>query len=67
MWAPQVESTEALKKELEYFVDCITNNRTPINDGNSGWRVVQMLEAANLSVKNRGAMVELCREELVAA
>jgi predicted dehydrogenase len=67
MWAPQVENTEALKQELEYFADCITNDRTPINDGNAGWRVVRMLEAANQSVKSRGAMVELHREELVSA
>jgi predicted dehydrogenase len=67
MWAPQVENTEALKKELEYFVDCIINDRIPINDGKAGCRVVRMLEAANQSVKNRGAMVELRGEELVAA
>jgi predicted dehydrogenase len=67
MWAPQVEHTEALKKELEYFADCINSNRTPINDGRAGWRVVQMLEAANKSLKCRGAMVELGNEEVVAA
>jgi predicted dehydrogenase len=59
MWAPQVEHTEALKKELEYLVDCVSSNRTPINDGKAGWRVVNMLEAANLSVKQKGGMVEL--------
>ena len=67
MWAPQVEHTEALKKELEYFVECINANRTPINDGKAGWRVVQMLEAANRSLKSRGAMVELRNQEVVAA
>ena len=67
MWAPQLENTEALKRELEYFADCITNDRTPINDGKAGWRVVRMLEAANQSIKERGAMVELRREELIAA
>ena len=67
MWAPQIEHTEALKKELEYFVECINTNRTPINDGRAGRRVVQMLEAANQSVKNRGAMVELRSEEVIAA
>jgi predicted dehydrogenase len=67
MWAPQVEHTEALKKELEYFVECIQGNRTPINDGKAGWRVVQMLEAANQSLKSRGAMIELPQEEVVAA
>jgi len=67
MWAPHIEHTEALKKELEYFVECINTNRTPINDGKAGWRVVQMLEAASRSVKCRGAMVELRHEEVVAA
>ena len=27
VWAPKVEQTEALKVELDYFVDCITNDR----------------------------------------
>jgi predicted dehydrogenase len=67
MWAPHLENTEALKSELEYFAKCISNDRSPINDGKAGWRVVRMLEAADQSVKNRGAMVDLCREELVAA
>jgi len=67
MWAPQVEHTEALKTELQYFAECINTNRTPINDGKAGWRVVQMLEAASRSVKRRGAMVELRNEEVVAA
>ena len=28
VWAPKVEQTEALKVELEYFIDCIANDRT---------------------------------------
>jgi predicted dehydrogenase len=66
MWAPQIEHTEALKKELEYFAECIESNRTPVNDGKAGWRVVQMLEAANKSLRGRGAMVELRQEEVAA-
>jgi len=66
MWAPQVEHTEALKKEIEHFVDCIKRNRTPINDGKAGWRVVRMLEAANASVKQKGGIVEFWHEEAVA-
>jgi len=59
MWAPQLEQIEALKQELAYFVDCISNNRKPFNDGAAGLRVVKLLEAANQSVKQRGAMVRL--------
>ena len=59
MWAPKVEQTEALKCELEYFIDCIINDRTPINDGAAGLRVVKMLEAADQSLKERGEIVRL--------
>jgi predicted dehydrogenase len=57
MWAPQLEQVEALRQELAYFVDCISNNRTPFNDGAAGLRVVRMLEAANESLSKRGALV----------
>jgi len=60
MWAPRVEQLEALHVELAYFSDCIMNNKTPFNDGHAGLRVVQMLEAAETSVKKRGEAVRLC-------
>ena len=59
VWSPKVEQTEALKVELEYFVDCIQNDRAPINDGVAGLRVVKMLEAADQSLKERGKIVSL--------
>ncbi|MBZ5706051.1 MAG: Gfo/Idh/MocA family oxidoreductase [Acidobacteriia bacterium] len=59
MWAPQLEQVEALRQELAYFVDCISHNRTPFNDGAAGLRVVRMLEAANESLSKRGALVYL--------
>jgi len=57
IWAPKVEQTEALKRELEYFVDCIVRDQTPFNDGAAGLRVVKILEAADQSLKNRGQIV----------
>jgi predicted dehydrogenase len=59
MWVPKVDKTEALKLEVEYFVDCVLNDKTPINDGLSGLRVVKVLEAANKSLNNKGKLVEL--------
>ncbi|PYX10846.1 MAG: oxidoreductase [Acidobacteria bacterium] len=59
MWAPQLEQVEALRQELAYFVDCISNDKTPMNDGQAGLRVVKMLEAANDSLRHRGALVRL--------
>lgn len=59
MWAPQVEQIEALRQELAYFIDCISNDHEPFNDGAAGLRVVKLLEAANQSVQKRGALVYL--------
>lgn len=59
MWVPKIDQIEALKLEAEYFVECMTNGKVPINDGNAGLRVVKMLEAANRSLKNKGEMVSL--------
>jgi hypothetical protein len=59
MWAPRIEQAEALKVELAYFIDSIVDNRTPINDGVAGLRVVKLLEAADRSLAQRGRAVAL--------
>ena len=59
MWAPHLEQVEALRLELTYFVECVLNGRTPINDGAAGLRIVKILEAANKSLRKRGGPVYL--------
>jgi predicted dehydrogenase len=59
MWVPKIDQIEALKLEAEYFVECMTNGKIPMNDGRAGLRVVKMLEAANKSIKNKGEMVSV--------
>jgi predicted dehydrogenase len=59
MWAPQLEQVEALRQEMSYFVDCISNGKEPFNNGCAGLRVVQMLEAASESLSKKGALVYL--------
>src|SRR2546422_5096073 len=59
MWAPRVEQAEALKVELNYFIECVANNQNPLNDGVAGLRVVKVLEAADRSLKARGQAVAL--------
>lgn len=59
MWAPKVDAPEALKNEAAYFVECIMEDKTPLNDGVAGLRVVQMLESATKSLKERGKLVYL--------
>jgi predicted dehydrogenase len=59
VWAPRCVQTEALKVELEYFVDCIARNVNPMNDGVAGLGVVRLLEAADRSLQAKGSLVTL--------
>jgi predicted dehydrogenase len=59
MWAPRIDQTEALRAETKYFIDCISRNERPFNDGVAGLRVVEMLEAADKSLKERGKPISL--------
>jgi len=59
MYAPQVDTTEALRTELTHFVECIEGGRRPLSDGPSGLRIVQVLEAAARSIADRGRLVEI--------
>jgi predicted dehydrogenase len=56
-WIPKVEQTEALKLVVEDFVEYVLNDKSPINDGYAGLRIVKMLEASNRSLANKGKMV----------
>lgn len=59
MFSPRIDHTEALEFETRYFIDCILNDETPINDGYSGLRVVRMLEAADESLRHKGSLIKL--------
>jgi len=59
MWAPRVEQTEALAAEAKYFIDCVSRNEKPFNDGQAGLRIVKLLEAADKSLKSKGVPVQL--------
>lgn len=59
MWAPQVDAREALAVETAHFIECVTQNKRPITDGESGVRMVRVLEAANTSLAKNGQPVEL--------
>lgn len=59
MWAPQLETTEALTVEIKHLIDCVQNGGCPLSDGHAGLSVVRILEAATASMKERGRVVEL--------
>jgi predicted dehydrogenase len=59
MWAPRLETTEALHTEALHFIDCIENKLRPESDGQAGLRLVKIVEAAERSLRTRGQLVEI--------
>jgi predicted dehydrogenase len=59
LYVPNIESTEALKREVNHFLDCIEGKAKPESDGAAGRRVVSILEAAQRSLSSEGALIEL--------
>lgn len=59
MWAPQIEVSEALQNEVVDLIAAIQANRRPVTDGEAGLRVIQVLEAASRSLRDRGRPVEV--------
>ena len=56
---PRLEMSEPLKLECEHFAACVREGKTPLSDGRDGLRVVRVLEAAQASLSQNGAPVEL--------
>ena len=56
---PRLEMAEPLKLECQHFVDCVRNGQTPLSDGHDGLRVVRVLEAAQASLRQKGAPVQI--------
>ena len=59
MWAPKLALTEALQVEAAHFVDCVARGARPQSDGESGLRVVRLLEAASASMQQHGRPVDI--------
>jgi predicted dehydrogenase len=49
---PKVDQTEPLEVACKHFISCIQSGERPITDGVAGLRVVELLEAAETSMKN---------------
>jgi predicted dehydrogenase len=57
MYAPAIENSEALGREIRHFNHCVQRGTVPITDGKAGLRVVGILHAAQESIRNRGERV----------
>jgi len=64
--APQLDMTEALLREARHFVRCISEREEPLAGARAGLRVVRLLEAATLSMRERSRVVEREMERCVA-
>ena len=57
---PEVlENEEPLRRQCIQFLDSIRYRRKPLTDGESGMRVLQVLNAAEKSLENNGAPISL--------
>ncbi len=54
-YSPFVQEREPLKAECGEFIRCIREKDTPLTDGCNGLQVVEVLEAADHSLKHGGA------------
>ena len=54
MFAPHLDTTEALRLVAREFLSSVAENRVPMTDGAAGYRVVRLLEAAQRSMDENG-------------
>src|SRR5581483_6698989 len=62
-WAPHLDTREALSLEAAEFVRSVHAGERPLSDGESGLRIVKILEAAGLSMNSQGAPVPIRMEQ----
>lgn len=59
IWSPRVDGQEPLAVEDRHFIDSIKSGEPAHSDGWSGLAVVRTIEAAQASIANEGARVDL--------
>ena len=56
---PKYEIQEPLKNVIDEFYDCILTGKQPLANGNNALEIVNILEKAELSLRQNGALIEL--------
>jgi len=59
LWSPNLPATEALAVEATHFAACVRGDEKPVTGGVAGLEIVRILEAADRSMRDRGAPVVL--------
>jgi predicted dehydrogenase len=61
VWSPSVPNDEPLRLECRHFVQCVREGSQPRSDGESGRRVVRVLEELQRSLAGRASMASGAR------
>jgi len=56
---PKIDFKEPLKVECDHFIDCVANGGDVLTDGINGLKVVQVLEAAQASMRSGGEEIKI--------
>ena len=56
---PRIGNAEPLNVEMRHFIECIEGNKKPRSDGWDGLRTVQVMEAAEKSIRENGKEVKI--------
>jgi len=59
VWSPNTGSAEPLARMVAHFAECVQDGRKCLSGGDSGLRVVRILDAAQRSIKTQGGRVVL--------
>jgi predicted dehydrogenase len=62
--SPYIRMEEPLRVECQHFLDCILYNKTPLTNGHNGLRVVEIIEAAQQSLKSDGQQISIADSRL---
>lgn len=56
---PHIDLTEPLKVQVEHFLDCVRSRDTPLTGAEEGARMIEVLEAAEKSLRRGGDRYEV--------
>jgi predicted dehydrogenase len=62
IYIPRLPTTEPLRIEQQHFYSCLQEGKRPLTDGKNGIAVLKVMEAAQESLDNGGAPVQIQRE-----
>ncbi len=63
MYSPKVIQTEALSLAVNEFISAIKENREPLTNGYAGLKVVNVLEASQKSIREKGKLINIKLEQ----